>query len=182
MAVFTLDASGVERRLDEVVGIIVSAYNSDPATVERAVRNALVVPGFRLVAIEARELGMVGIAYGKRLFPGLSVYLAASHFLDVEARARWLDDAFLVVELAVRKDQQARGFGVRLLNNLLAPVEQRTALLPVRRGSVAQRLCERHGWEVLVESMQARAEGPIFALMGRDSADRAEVWDDRSRG
>jgi GNAT superfamily N-acetyltransferase len=178
MVVFAMDADGVGRRLDEVIEVIASSYGGSADAYRSTVCYHMSCEGFRFVGMEDKDSKLFGLAYGHTLVQDHGLHPFAASLMDQSKRDYWLTDAFHVVELAVRPSQQGRGFGVRLLNNLLGPIETKTALLPVRRDGVARRLCERHGWEVLIPEMRAGADGPVFTLMGRDNGDRStEIWE-----
>src|SRR6266567_8680429 len=87
-------------------------------------------------AIAGRDNGagqVLGFSYGLRGQPGQwwydAVQSALAGAIGPALTANWLADCFEVAEVHVRKDEQRRGMGTRLLMALTAGRTERTALL-----------------------------------------------------
>jgi GNAT superfamily N-acetyltransferase len=115
-------------------------------------RNAAHPPaGFRCcVASAAASGGFVGFGYGFTYGPGTSRYDVLAKALAPEPpkiAARWLDDAFDLIELAVHPSAQGQGIGAALHDALLEGQPHRTAVLTAYDGeTVAMRLYRSRGW------------------------------------
>jgi ribosomal protein S18 acetylase RimI-like enzyme len=121
---------------------------------------------FRMVV--AREEGaVVGFAYGYTGEPGQWWHDWVLAQLRPAVAAEWANEAFEVVELAVRPPAQGRGTGGRLLDALLAGLSNRTALLSTRDADTpARHLYRRRGWVALRDGLSSGPAGPKVLLMG----------------
>ena len=114
-------------------------------------RNAASPPaGFRCCVARADGGAFVGFGYGFTYGPGTSRYDLLAKALapePPEVAARWLDDAFDLVELAVHPSAQGQGIGARLHDALLEGQPHRPAVLTAYDGeTVAMRLYRSRGW------------------------------------
>src|SRR5258708_17888686 len=83
------------------------------------------------------------------------------------ATASWLADCLEVAEVHVRKDQQRRGFGTRMLTALTDGRPERTALLSTPdRETTARRLYRRMGFYDLLTRYSFPGRSPPHAVIG----------------
>jgi GNAT superfamily N-acetyltransferase len=113
----------------------------------------------------------LGFSYGFRGEPGQWWYDAVSAALrraiGPTLTASWLADCLEVAEVHVRKDQQRRGIGTRMLLALTAERPERTALLSTPdRDSTARRLYRRMGFCDLLTGYSFPGGSPPYAVMG----------------
>ena len=110
--------------------------------------------------------GVAGMTYGYRSLRDQWWRDTVARQLDHQARERWLDDAYELVEIAVHPALQGRGVGALLVGALLAGRAEATCVLSTRTDSRAHRLYARLGFEVITE-MPFGPGGPPFYVMGK---------------
>ena len=110
--------------------------------------------------------GVAGMTYGYRSLRDQWWRDTVARQLDRQARERWLDDAYELVEIAVHPALQGRGVGAMLVGALLAGRAEATCVLSTRTDSRAHRLYARLGFEVITE-MPFGPGGPPFYVMGK---------------
>jgi ribosomal protein S18 acetylase RimI-like enzyme len=125
--------------------------------------------GFTFLA--AQDDGAIaGFTYGYRGSAGEWWHDLVSGAMDEEQRARWLVPRhFEYVELHVRPEQQGRGLGGRLHDELLArQPESPTAVLSTQVDNErALGLYRGRGWVVVVPELDF-GSGRLFSVLGRD--------------
>ena len=114
---------------------------------------------------------VLGFTYGFRGQPGQWWYDAVQSALGMAIgpalTASWLADCLEVAEVHVRKDQQRRGTGTRLLMALTDGRTERTALLSTPdRDTTARRLYRRMGFCDLLTGYSFPGGSPPYAVMG----------------
>ncbi len=154
-----LEPSEFLGEIDVLLAIYADAMDADAALLpgrRELMRRHAGYPEFK--ALQARSAGgghddgaVVGFSYGFRGQPGQWWYDAVSAALQrtmgPAATASWLADCLEVAEVHVRKDQQRRGFGTRMLTALTDGRPERTALLSTPdRETTARRLYRRMGF------------------------------------
>ncbi len=144
-------------------------YNMEPAANERSMTVRLgkvhaFKPGLVTLAAVSGE-SVTGMAYGYHLEPGDWWGDFVRQRLSPDSQQQWLEDAFVVVELAVEPGLQGQGTGTALLQALLDGRPERTAVLSTRTDARAHHLYRRLGFEVLTE--MNFGHGPWHFIMGR---------------
>jgi ribosomal protein S18 acetylase RimI-like enzyme len=124
--------------------------------------------GFRAFGGFDADERLVGFIYGYTSQPGLWWREQVAAALSREQQARWLTDAYELVELHVHPSAQGQHFGSRLHDALIADVPNRTALLSVmHRSERARQLYSSRGWQVLVEDMRFSSDPATpFSVLG----------------
>ncbi|MHB8577060.1 MAG: GNAT family N-acetyltransferase, partial [Dehalococcoidia bacterium] len=116
---------------------------------------------------------LLGFAYGYTGARGQWWHDIVSSVMPRDDVARWLEDSFELVELAVEPGAQGRGIGARLHDTLLTDLSNRTAVLStIAQETVALGLYRRRGWQVLVPSMVFPSTPVPFQVLGLDLAAR----------
>src|SRR5215470_19827535 len=168
--------------IDVLVGIYADAMDADAGLLpgrRELMRRHAGYPAFK--ALQARaawhpEVGdgarqVLGFSYGFHGQPGQwwydAVSAALTRAIGPAVTAGWLADCLEVAEVHVRKDQQRRGIGTRLLTALTAGRPERTALLSTPdRESTARRLYRRMGFRDLLTGYSFPGGSPPYAVMG----------------
>ena len=114
---------------------------------------------------------VLGFTYGFRGQPGQwwydAVQSALASAIGPALTASWLTDCLEVAEVHVRKDQQRRGIGTRLLMALTDGRTERTAMLSTPdRDTTARRLYRRMGFCDLLTGYSFPGGSPPYAVMG----------------
>ncbi|WP_162802188.1 GNAT family N-acetyltransferase [Ornithinimicrobium murale] len=91
--------------------------------------------------------------------------------LHRRGHAKWLEDAFELVELQVHPEEQARGIGTALLNRQLADMPHRRAVLSTDPDGRARALYRRLGFVDLAPDFTYHGTSYRAALMGWDRHD-----------
>jgi len=132
--------------------------------------------GFRMVAAEAGMSGtLVGFAYGYTSLPDQWWQLSVRPALSAEDAARWLDDSFQLVEIAVPPEYQGRGIGNRLHDVLLRGLPHCCAVLSTLSAETpAMRMYQRRGWVTLLEPHYFPDILRPYAILGLDLAARRD--------
>jgi ribosomal protein S18 acetylase RimI-like enzyme len=119
--------------------------------------------GFRaLAAIDGPNV--VGMAYGYHGEKGQFWHDAVARRLGREGEARWLDDAYELVEIAVAPGFQSRGIGSGLITELLEGLPETICVLSTRTDSLAHNLYRRLGFEEIVEMLFAPGGQPFYVM------------------
>src|SRR5437763_12822395 len=106
------------------------------------------LPGFRAAAAWAPGADLVGFGYGHTSLPGQWWHDRAADALAPAEAERWLDEPFVIVDLAVRPRCQRQGVGGRLHDLLLEHLPHAAAVLSARQDEAgAQRLYHGPGWQ-----------------------------------
>jgi GNAT superfamily N-acetyltransferase len=167
--------------IDVLVGIYADAMDADEGLLpgrRELMRRHAGYPSFK--ALQARA-GVADHASGPRPVLGFSygfhgqrgqwwydaVSAALTGAIGQALTASWLADSIEVAEVHVRKDQQRRGIGTRLLTGLVAGRPERAALLSTPdRESTARRLYRRLGFRDLLTGYIFPGGSPPYAVMG----------------
>jgi ribosomal protein S18 acetylase RimI-like enzyme len=131
-------------------------------------------PGFRAFVAEAADGRLAGLVLGSTEGPGSRVHGFLEPYLDVTARARWLDGSFGLAQLAVLPHVRGRGLGGRLHDRILDGLPHAAAVLAVAHGNKpALHLYRSRGWQILVEDFHyplPHVPEP-YAILGLDLTD-----------
>ena len=167
--------------IDVLLGIYADAMDADAGLLpgrKELMRRHAGYPAFRalraLAAVPGEREGscaVLGFSYGFHGQPGQwwydAVSAALSRAIGPMVTAGWLADCLEVAEVHVRKDQQRRGIGSRLLTALTAGRPERTALLSTPdKESTARRLYRRMGFRDLLTGYSFPGGSPPYAVMG----------------
>ena len=167
--------------IDVLVGIYADAMDADEGLLpgrRELMRRHAGYPLFKAlqaragVADHARGPSPVlGFSYGFHGQRGQwwydAVAAALAGAIGQSLTASWLADCIEVAEVHVRKDQQRRGIGTRLLTGLVAGRPERTALLSTPdRDTTARRLYRRMGFRDLLSGYIFPGGSPPYAVMG----------------
>jgi GNAT superfamily N-acetyltransferase len=166
--------------IDVLIGIYADAMDADAALLPgrgELMRRHAGYPEFR--ALHARAEGSHGgdsgpvlaFSYGFHGEPGQwwydAVSAALARTLGPALAAGWLADCLEVAEVHVRKGQQRRGIGTRMLKALMDGRPERTALLSTPdRDTTARRLYRRMGFRDLLTGYSFPGGSPPYAVMG----------------
>lgn len=123
-------------------------------------------PGFHAYAAIADDGSVVGMCYGYRGDRGQWWHDAVEKRLSREQAARWMRDAYELVEVAVAPRFQSAGIGRALIVRLLENRPEATCVLSTRTDSRAHELYRRMGFEVITE-MAFHLGGARFYVMGK---------------
>lgn len=126
-------------------------------------------PGFLgLLARDHWTRQPVGIGYGHTDRPGQWWHNRVQPQLP-EAYADWLDDCFVVVELAVLPAFRRRGIGRQIMEALLADrPEARVALSTEQDNRAARSLYTQLGFQLLIEAIQFSPQAPTYVVLGKE--------------
>jgi ribosomal protein S18 acetylase RimI-like enzyme len=166
--------------IDVLLAIYADAMDADAALLpgrRELMRRHAAYPDFR--ALQMRAAGyashdpraVLGFSYGFHGEPGQwwydAVAAALSRTIGPALTASWLADCVEVAEVHVRKDQQRRGIGTRMLTALIAGRPERTAMLSTPdRDTTARRLYRRMGFSDLLTGYSFPGGSPPYAVMG----------------
>jgi GNAT superfamily N-acetyltransferase len=167
--------------IDVLLAIYADAMDADAALLpgrRELMRRHAGYPAFKALQARAATQGgpdgscpALGFSYGFHGEPGQwwydAVSAALSRAIGLAPTASWLADCLEVAEVHVRKDQQRRGIGTRMLIALTAGRPERTALLSTPdRDSTARRLYRRMGFNDLLTGYSFPGGSPPYAVMG----------------
>jgi GNAT superfamily N-acetyltransferase len=167
--------------IDVLLGIYADAMDADAGLLpgrRELMRRHAGYPAFKALQARAAVPGqrdgscqVLGFSYGFHGQAGQWWYDAVSNALSGAigpmVTAGWLADCLEIAEVHVRKDQQRRGIGTRLLTALTAGRPERTALLSTPdRESTARRLYRRMGFRDLLTGYSFPGGSPPYAVMG----------------
>lgn len=88
--------------------------------------------------------------------------------LEAAGLGEWQEDAFELVELAVRPDLQGRGLGSALLRELQQRAPQRRILLATNTDNPAQKTYRRNGFELLLPDFHYPVTNSPSLIFGWD--------------
>jgi GNAT superfamily N-acetyltransferase len=167
-----LDRAAFAGLQDQVLEVYAEAMQvrPDAARSRRSILAAHVErDGLRAVAAVAPDdpQRLVGIAYGYLGAPGQWWHDQVRAAVSDEQAAAWLDGSFEVCELHVRPVHQGTGLGRALLEQLLAGVPARTAVLTTPDADTrARRFYRAGGWVDLVRQLRFPGDPRQFAVLG----------------
>lgn len=146
--------------------------HSEPPEAADRFRESLVrhagLPGFRAVAAWAAGADLVGFGYGHTSAPGQWWHDRAAAALAPAEAERWLDEPFVVVDLAVRPRCRRQGIGSRLHDLLLEHLPHTAAVLSARQNdAVAQRLYHGRGWQEIGRDLAFVPGGDPYVILAR---------------
>jgi ribosomal protein S18 acetylase RimI-like enzyme len=173
-----LSADELRARLDEALGVYVSAMDYAPGTNEQRAPmwlSHMLRAGWRSVAALDDHDRLVGISYGYRGQTGQWWHeqvrrgLAGRGNSNGSAVAeRWMVDYYELTELHVLPAMQAGGIGERLLRMLVTGVETAAVLLSTPEGTTrAWRLYRRLGFSDVLRNHHFVGDPRPFAVLGR---------------
>jgi len=122
--------------------------------------------GFRAYAAVLSDGKVVGMIYGYRGAAGQWWHDMVVKQLSPDVTARWMNDSYELVEVAVDPAYQALGIGEALITQLLDGRPEATCVLSTRTDSRAHALYKRLGFEVITE-MAFAPRGARFYIMGK---------------
>ena len=166
--------------IDVLLAIYADAMDADAALLpgrRELMRRHAAYPDFKALQMRAPGYAaddpraVLGFAYGFHGEPGQwwydAVATALSRTLGPALASGWLTDCVEVAEVHVRKDQQRRGVGTRMLTALTAGRPERTAMLSTPdRDTTARRLYRRMGFTDLLTGYSFPGGSPPYAVMG----------------
>ncbi|MFC4618504.1 GNAT family N-acetyltransferase [Camelliibacillus cellulosilyticus] len=111
---------------------------------------------------------LLGFSYGYTSLPGQFYRDKLEKSLNAEQINEWLTDCFEFVELVVHPNHRKKGYGKRLLNQLLAKSDNQTAVLTTQTDNHAARsLYASTGWSIIKEPFIPFEETDPFVIMGK---------------
>ncbi|MDI3341566.1 MAG: GNAT family N-acetyltransferase [Sphaerobacter sp.] len=124
-------------------------------------------PGFYGLLARDTDTGQaVGIAYGHRTRRGQWWHDRVEPVLPPE-HAAWLDDCFVIVELAVLPAHRRRGIGRALLAHLLHGRAEARAVISVQADNQpARALYAALGWQAIAGPMRFVPTGAPYVILG----------------
>jgi GNAT superfamily N-acetyltransferase len=175
---FDLGPSEFLGQIEVLLAIYADAMGADASVLpgrRELMRRHAGYPEFK--ALQARATGngrddtVLGFSYGFHGEPGQwwydAVSAALARAIGPALSAEWLADCVEVAEVHVRKDQQHRGIGTRMLTALTDGRPERTALLSTPdRETTARRLYRRMGFHDLLAGYSFPGGSPPYAVMG----------------
>lgn len=150
---------------DEVVRIYLEAFGGDEDTIRAFVtRYASTLPDWRgYLALMGADVA--GMGFGTRSLPGQWWHDRVAAEIGADHPA--LQDAWVLVDLAVRSTNRNRGIGAALLKTLLASQPCPRALLSTEVANAgARRFYERNGWRYLHAGLVFTPGQQPFVVMG----------------
>lgn len=125
-------------------------------------------PGFRAVAAWAAGADLVGFGYGHTSRPGQWWHDRVADALPQDEAGRWLDEPFVVVDLAVRPRCRRQGIGGRLHDLLLEHLPHAAAVLSARQDDAgALRLYHGRGWQEIGRDLVFVPGGDPSVILAR---------------
>jgi GNAT superfamily N-acetyltransferase len=157
--------------VDEALAVQAVAFGLGPEEV--AIRRQIVLrhlacPGARALAAHRTADGrMVGFVYG---LPNDRAHWWSSvvqPYLHAQGNDGWLDDSFVITELHVLPDYQARGIGRRLITDITdTATEPRSILSAIDGDSPARHLYRALGYQDLARPVHFPSASRPYAVMG----------------
>ena len=160
-------------RREEAAGVFAAALGFGPLEPRVLGFPAIVLrhlerPDFRAFGALA-DGRLVGFSEGYSGAPGQWWHDVVAAHLPPEARRRWLDGSFELVELHVHPDFQGHGLGGRLHDLVLEGLPNATAVLSTRRAETpAMALYRGRGWTVILDELLFPGNPTPFRILGLD--------------
>jgi ribosomal protein S18 acetylase RimI-like enzyme len=124
--------------------------------------------GFRAAVAWAEGADLLGFGYGHTSLPGQWWHDRAAAALPAAEAGRWLDEPFVIVELAVRPRCRRRGIGGRLHDLLLEGLPHASAVLSARADDEdARRLYDARGWQEIGRDLAFVPGGDRYVILAR---------------
>jgi ribosomal protein S18 acetylase RimI-like enzyme len=175
-AVFAvLDGDVAVRMADDLADVYAEAFatpphNAPPAAADRfrdSLARHAALPAFRAAAAWAAGAEPVGFGYGHTSLPGQWWHDRAAAALAPGGDS-WLEQPFVVVELAVRPCCRRRGIGGRLHDLLLEGLPHTRAVLSARQDDdAARRLYHARGWQEIGRDLVFVPGGDPYVILAR---------------
>jgi GNAT superfamily N-acetyltransferase len=163
------------RMADDLADVYAEAFaappHDEPPEAADRFRDSLVrhaaLPRFRAAVAWAAGARPVGFGYGHTGLPGQWWHDRAAAALAPVA-GRWLQEPFVVVELAVRPRCRRQGIGGRLHDLLLEGLPHTRAVLSARQDDAgAQRLYDARGWQEIGRDLVLVPGGDPYVILAR---------------
>jgi ribosomal protein S18 acetylase RimI-like enzyme len=170
-----LDGDVAVRMTDGLADVYAEAFaappHSEPPEAADRFRDSLArharLPDFRAAVAWAAGADLVGFGYGHTSRPGQWWHDRAEAALAPQARG-WLDEPFVIVDLAVRPRCRRQGVGGGLLDLLLEGQPHARAVLSARQDDTgAQRLYHGRGWQEIGRDLAFVPRGDPYVLLAR---------------
>jgi ribosomal protein S18 acetylase RimI-like enzyme len=175
-AVFAvLDGDVAVRMADDLADVYAEAFaapphNEPPAAADRfrgSLARHAALPGFRAAVAWAAGAYLVGFGYGHTSLPGQWWHDRAAAALAAGADP-WLEQPFVVVDLAVRPRCRRQGMGGRLHDLLLEGLPHTRAVLSARSDDdAARRLYHARGWQEIGRDLVFVPDGDPYVILAR---------------
>jgi ribosomal protein S18 acetylase RimI-like enzyme len=171
-----LDGDIALRALDELADVYREAFagapHDEPPEATARFRESLArhaeLPAFRATAAWGPGADLVGFAYGHTSRPGQWWHDRVAAAIAPGLAERWMDEAFVVVNVAVRPRRRREGIGGRLHDLLLESAPHRTAVVSARHDdTAAQRLYHGRGWREIGRDVVLVPGGAPFVILAR---------------
>lgn len=165
--IVSIETFDLTRQLDAAHGVYEAAFlrvaPERRAVFERHAAKA----GYLGVAAMTADGAMVGMAYGYLAHPGdWWSDMVRPHLADAGQLAA-ISDAFAIAEVAVLPAYQGHGIGSRIIDDLLARIHARYALLGVYTdNAMARHVYEKRGFIVLTAPFRFFAGDRPYVVMG----------------
>lgn len=152
---------------DEVVGIYLEVFGGDEESVREFItRYATTLPDWRGHVARIGEQ-VAGMGFGTRSLPGQWWHDRVA--VEVGAEHPALQDAWVLVDLAVRPAFRNRGIGAAIMSALLASQPWPRALLSTEVANAgARRLYTRNGWRLLHPGFVFVSGHQPYVVMARE--------------
>ena len=140
----------------------------DPVPLDRVLVYAhhATYPGFRAFGVFDADR-LAGFGYAAQSLPGQWWHDQIRPALVAAGQARWLEDAYAVIELHLLPEYHGRGIGRALLTSLLRAAPYHHALLSTYdEDTRARALYRRLGFVDLVTGFRFLGQSQEYALMG----------------
>lgn len=173
------------QQLDQVLNDLLAVYRAvfslppynegeqDVAAFAESFSRHVQYPGFQCYVAQDSQDQVCGFSYGFIISGEARWHRLFFELLQLQSREAWLDDCFLLVELAVMPQHRSQGIGGRLHDAVLADAPYRRAILSTAQNdNPALSLYWRRGWEILAQDwFFPEAEQPSY-LLGLDLASK----------
>ncbi|HZR43311.1 MAG TPA: GNAT family N-acetyltransferase [Ktedonobacteraceae bacterium] len=152
--------------LEDVVWLYTETWPSDPDEIRSFISRYATYPDFR-GQVALVENKVIGMGFGHRSRPGDWWHNRIAALLGTDHPA--LQDAWVLVELAVLEVYRGEGIGTALHNTLLQNQPCPRALLSTEvKNTRARRFYERFGWQYLHNNFKFREDDEPFVIMSRE--------------
>ena len=162
-------------RIGELMRVYASAFEVSGGQVDRQreiVLRHTSYPGFTAVGAELNG-ALVGFCYGTKGADDQWWHRQVAPAFSEESRQTWLSDYFCLIELAVDPALQGKGVGRRLVEELLARVDDtywRCLVMTDMANARAKRLYESLGYSDVLAGFRFTGSGDAKRIMGRVSS------------